>query len=123
MATKAWAIALGVVCTAFTSSAQILYKIGAASLPVIFTNWYLLGGLGLYAIGALIFILALRGGEVTVIYPIIATSYIWVTLLSYFILKEASLSTLSVIGISLIFIGVSSIGLAGKRQAAKGETA
>lgn len=115
MATKSWAIALVVLCTLFTSNAQLLFKAGAARLPILLTNWPLIGGLSLYAIGAVLLILALKGGEVTVIYPIIATSYIWVGLLSHFVFGE-SLSWIAISGIALIALGVACIGLSGSKK-------
>ncbi len=119
MTTKWFAIALMLFCTAFTSVAQIFYKFGAAKLPVIFTNYHLFIGLGLYALGAVIFVIALKFGEVTVLYPIIATSYIWVSILSWAILSEA-INLYKWLGIIAIFAGITTIALGSKQaEAAK----
>jgi undecaprenyl phosphate-alpha-L-ara4N flippase subunit ArnE len=115
METRWFAILLMVICTLFTSAAQILYKFGAAKLPLIFTNYHLLGGLFLYAIGALIFVIALKFGEVTVLYPIIATSYIWVALLSAAIFSEI-INVYKGAGIALIFIGITVIAAGSKKK-------
>src|SRR3989338_8100643 len=92
MATRGWAIALMVLCTVFTSFAQVLYKFGAAKLEFnimsLITNVPLISGMALYVLGAVIMIIAFKGGEVSVLYPIIATSYIWVSLLSIYLFKE-----------------------------------
>ena len=104
-----------VICTLFTSVAQILYKFGAERLPLIFTNYHLLGGLFLYAVGAVIFVTALKFGEVTVLYPIIATSYIWVALLSRSIFSEA-LGGFKLAGIVFIFIGITVIAVGSKKK-------
>jgi drug/metabolite transporter (DMT)-like permease len=119
MKTKPWAIALMLLTTLLTATAQVFYKLGIPKLEFnfysIITNYYLLIGLGLYAIGAALMITALKGGELSVLYPIIATSYIWVGLFSFFIFHE-SLNLLRWLGISSIFFGVIFIGLGSKNK-------
>lgn len=111
---KLTAVLLMIVCTAFTSIAQVFYKIGASRLPEFFTNYPLLSGLVLYGIGSVIFIFALKGGDVTLLYPIIATSYIWVTILSNYFFKEI-INAHKIAGIALIIIGISTIGYGSRR--------
>ena len=120
MATKLWAMVLVFFTTLLTSSAQILWKIGSKTLTFniigILTNYYLMGGILIYVIAGILLILSFRGGEVSVLYPIIATSYIWVTFLSLIFLKE-SLTFYKIIGISLIMAGIASIGKGSKYSA------
>ncbi|MBI4141932.1 hypothetical protein HY484_03340 [Candidatus Woesearchaeota archaeon] len=116
MAAKIWAVLLVVFCTLLTSSAQILYKFGALRLPEIITNVPLLTGIVLYVFAAVILIVSFKGGDVTVLYPIIATSYIWVAVLSYFFLNE-SLSFLKFFGIFSIFTGICFIGFGSRNNA------
>ena len=104
-----------VICTLFTSTAQVFYKIGSAKLPVIFTNYPLLLGLLLYALGAVVFVIALKFGEVTILYPIIATSYIWVALLSWRIFGDV-LNLYKSIGIIAIFVGITVISIGGNKS-------
>lgn len=84
MEKKNFAIFLMFLTTILTSSAQILYKFGIRTLEFnllsIITNWQIIFGLILYAVGAVVMITALKHGEVSVLYPIIATSYIWVSI-------------------------------------------
>ena len=98
--------------TLLTSSAQILYKLGIPSLKFdlmsIITNYYLIGGLALYGIGAILMIISFRGGEVSVLYPIIATSYIWVSILSVYFLGE-HMNSFRWIGVFIIIAGILSI--------------
>ena len=115
MATKLWAIVLVVFCTLFTSSAQILLKFGAPKLPVIFFNLPLIVGLFLYGIAAFALIVSFKGGEVTVLYPIIATSYVWVTLLSWVFLDEP-LFLLKFLGVFSIILGICFIGWGSKKN-------
>ena len=109
MKTKLWAIGLMVICTLFTSAAQLFYKTGANNLEFnlisIISNWPIFLGMFLYGIGAVLLIIALKGGEVTVLYPIVASSYIWVALGSGYLFKEI-ITPLRWIGIILIIIGI-----------------
>ena len=118
MPTKPWAILLIVLTTFLTSSAQILYKLGIPTLTYsimgILTNYYLISGLFLYGIGATLMIISFRGGEVSVLYPIIATSYIWVSLLSIYFLGE-KMNAFRWIGVFIIIAGIVSISY-GSRQ-------
>ena len=117
MKTKLWAIGLIVLTTLLTSSAQLLYKKGSETLEfnlfAILTNYSLLLGLLLYIIGAFLLIIALKGGDLSVLYPIIATSYIWVGIFSYLLFDEP-LNYLRWLGIITIFFGVIFVGIGGK---------
>ena len=109
MKTRLRSIVLMIICTIFTSTAQILYKIGAKKLTFdfisIITNWPLILGITLYGLGAILVVIALRGGEVTVLYPIITTSYVWVTLASSYFFGEI-VNKFRWTGITLIIIGI-----------------
>ncbi|MFH1590739.1 MAG: hypothetical protein ABIC95_02315 [archaeon] len=111
--TKKWAIGLVLFLTLMTSAAQILWKFGADRLELsvegLLLNVPLIAGIAVYGIAAVLLIIALRGGELSVLYPLIATSYIWVSLLSIFIIGE-QMGLLKWSGIGVIVIGVSLIG-------------
>ena len=113
MATKLWAALLVLFTTLLTSSAQILYKLGSAALSFnileILTNYYLIAGIVLYTIGGALMIVSFRGGEVSVLYPIIAMSYIWVSLLSVRFLGEI-MNMFKWVGVLAIIAGIASIG-------------
>ena len=117
MTTKLWSILLVLFTTLLTSSAQILWKKGSATLQPnivsIITNYYLIGGILLYVVGGTLIILAFRGGEVSVLYPIIATSYIWVSFLSMRFLGEM-MNNFKWIGITSIIVGIIFIGYGSK---------
>ena len=62
MATKIWAMGVVLFCTLLTSTAQLFYKFGAAKLSFdvlsIITNYELLMGVLLYAVGGILLILS-----------------------------------------------------------------
>ena len=55
-------------------------------------------------------ILALRNGQLSVLYPIIALTYVWVTILSPLFFDDL-INGFKVAGVALIVLGVSFIGL------------
>ena len=118
MSTKLWAALVVLFTTLLTSSAQILYKLGSSNLNFdivsILTNYHLVGGLLLYVIGGTLLIISLRGGEVSVLYPIIATSYVWVSFLSIKFLGE-TMNIYKWFGIIAIIAGIVSIGFGSKK--------
>jgi len=120
MKTKPWAIMLIVFSTLFTASGQLLFKMGAERLPTnIFdiagylADWPLVLGLVFYAAAFGMLILALRAGELSVLYPFISLGFVWVTAVSVFFLNEP-LTLAKAGGILLIFAGVSCIGWGSK---------
>ncbi|MBW2983568.1 EamA family transporter [Candidatus Woesearchaeota archaeon] len=119
MRTKPFAFGLIILCTFLTSIAQILYKFGANKLVVslygIITNYQIITGLIIYVIAGIIMIIALRHGDVTVLYPIIATSYVWVSLLSIFFLGEL-MNAYKWIGIFIIIAGVILVSVGSKKD-------
>lgn len=107
------AILIILLTTLFTSSAQIFYKFGVSNLVLsiigILTNYYLIAGTFMYIFAGILAIIAFRRSEVTVLYPIFATSYIWVSILSVYIFGE-KMSSFKLIGIIVIIAGIISIG-------------
>ena len=113
MKTKPWAMGMVLFCTLLTSTAQLFYKFVAERLELnflsIITNLPLLMGMLLYAVGGILLILSFRGGEVSVLYPIIATSYIWVSFLSIYFLNE-EMNLFKWVGVFTIMSGIILIG-------------
>ena len=100
-------------CTLIGAAAQILMKLGMAhfspTVPALLTNLPLISGYVLYGINTLLLVLALRDGELSMLYPIIALTYVWVTLLSYTLLDEHP-NLLKNVGIATIVVGVGVLG-------------
>ncbi len=69
----------------------------------------LLVGLFCYGISTIIFILSLRGNHLSILYPFVSTTYIWIALYSWWMLKE-KLTAPKLLGIACILAGVGIIG-------------
>ncbi|MBU0980433.1 MAG: hypothetical protein KJ709_06500 [Nanoarchaeota archaeon] len=119
MATKLWAIGVILLATVLTSTGQVLYKLGAdkiiwSDMMTILTNYWIIIGAFVYLASAALLLIALKGGELSVLYPFVATSYVWVSILSATIFREA-VGTWKWAGVGLIILGVTSIGIGSKR--------
>lgn len=117
MKTKIWAIILVILCTIIATLAQVFYKLSmintSFNLSSLIHNYYLWFGFFLYGFGAITLILALKGGELSVIYPILSLSYIWVFLISIIFFGEL-VNFSKLLGISFVVLGVILIGSLGK---------
>lgn len=110
-------ILIVILCTIFTSAGQVLLKIGSkntGSLIDILTNIYLILGVCSYAVGAILLIIALKYGDLSLVYPFVALSFVWVTLLSILFFHE-TVGWINWLGILVIIIGVSLIGYGSKK--------
>ena len=112
------AVALVFFCTILNAFAQLAFKHASThfSLNLIedATNVWLISGLLLYGGFTLAMVLALKQGELSMLYPIISLSYVWVTLLSYTVLGEKP-NMLKNAGIAVIVIGVAILGRGGRK--------
>jgi len=105
-------IFLACLCTIFTSSGQYFLKIGTTYFDdeiKNFLNIYLLLGLFLYIIGGILLILALGKADLSIVYPLISLSFVWVFLISFFILNE-DISLVNWFGLITIISGVVMVG-------------
>lgn len=100
-------------CTVLGAAAQILMKVGMShftpDIRSVLTNVPLIMGYVLYGVNTLMLVVALRDGELSMLYPIIALTYVWVTLLSYALLPEKP-NLYKNVGIATIVIGVVVLG-------------
>ena len=122
MKTHWWAIVLIIATTIFVTIAQYFFKIAAEltyvfTYPEILSLWPLLAGFVSYGIGAVLMIAGFKGGEVTVLYPIVATSYVWVVLMAAFVFGE-SLTALKIIGSLVLVLGISFVAFGSKQKSA-----
>jgi len=106
-------IVFGIVlfCAFLGAIGQILFKLGSSSFALdisLFQNWHLVLGVTLYGIAMVLFIYMLKFSNVSIIYPLIATSYIWVSLFASFFLGE-SFPLYKWSGVLLIILGITII--------------
>lgn len=114
MATELWAIGLVIFATLVGAFGPILLKKASekklSSISSLMRNYHLMGGVALYGIGTVMFIPALKGGELSVLYPFVSLVYVWVSLLSVRFLGE-KMNQWKWAGVGLIIFGVSLIGI------------
>ncbi|MFH1072281.1 MAG: hypothetical protein V1743_02530 [Nanoarchaeota archaeon] len=107
-------IALVICCTLFIGVAQILFKKGMAdfslALSELVMNYYLIGGIALYAVGTVLLIFAFKLGELSTMFPFVSLSFVWVLLLSSLVLHEPVI-VFDYIGVAFIIGGISMIGV------------
>ena len=119
-------------CTVLGAAAQMLIKRGLVNLPPspdaagaglepwitfvmgIATNLPLMAGLSCYGLSTGLLVLALRYGELSVLYPIIALTYVWVSILSVALLGE-TMNVFKIVGLAVIVIGVTVLGRTGTK--------
>lgn len=119
MKTHLKSVFLVLVCTFLGAVAQVLFKFGSNKLlhdgiQGIITNYWIYSGYFCYFLSSILLIIALKNGELSVLYPIIAMTYIWVSLLSPMFFQTDDFSILKFIGLFFIFFGVTSIGVGSK---------
>ena len=114
MAAELWAIGLVILATLIGAFGPILLKKASArklsKISSLIKNYYLFGGVSLYAIGTMMFIPALKGGDLSILYPFVSVTYVWVSLLSVKFLGE-KMNKYKWLGIALIISGVTFIGI------------
>lgn len=111
-------------CTLVNAASQIFVKLGTAKLgkspsmvqtaigivtvPQLFLGYALLG------ISTVLFVLALRKGDLSLLYPVFTLTYVWVAVLSVRILHE-SMNPVQIAGLALIIGGVGVLGRASRQ--------
>lgn len=73
------------------------------------TNPPLFAGYCLYGLNTVLMVLALKDGELSLVYPVIALTYVWVELVSIFVFHEP-MNVFKAIGITVIVAGVAVLG-------------
>jgi multidrug transporter EmrE-like cation transporter len=105
--------------TIICSGAQILIKKGAGALgqnPTMVQTALamvltpaLFAGYSLYGISTVLLVLALRHGQLSLLYPVFAMNYVWVTILSVVVFHE-SMNPYKLAGILTIVAGIAVLG-------------
>jgi drug/metabolite transporter (DMT)-like permease len=114
MATALWAIGVIAFAALIGGFGPIFFKKGSAKFNLNplkqIKNTNMLLGILFYAVSTVLFIPALKGGELSVLYPVVSLGYVWTTLLAVWLLKE-KMNWMKWAGIVVIILGVSLIGI------------
>jgi drug/metabolite transporter (DMT)-like permease len=111
-------IALTLLAAAIAAFAQYLYKtsvkkfgFSARELWAAFTNRRLLLGISVYVASLLVYLYALRAAPViSFVYPIFASTFIFVFLISHLVLKER-IGRYRALGMLLVVLGIAIISV------------
>jgi len=108
-----WKIILLTALSAFIGSiGQLEFKRGADNLQfdikLLLTNYHLILAIAVYCVSTVLYVYALSKEQLSILYPIVATSYIWTLLFSKIFLKE-QVGLTSWAGVFFILLGVTLI--------------
>jgi multidrug transporter EmrE-like cation transporter len=115
MRTTPFSSILLVFLAAFIGSfGAVFLKSGAGRLSwewrAIFLNWRLAAGVASFLISSIFFVLALRDGELSVLYPFVALGYVWTLFWSRLFFGEP-FTRYKLIGLGLILTGIVLLGI------------
>jgi len=114
MITQLWSIGLVIFATIIGGFGPIYLKRGSEQInknwKSIYKNKELIIGVLIYGISSILFILALKGGELSVLYPLVGLTYVWLCIYSKFMLNE-TMTTKKWIGIIIIIFGITLISI------------
>lgn len=95
------------------SFGAVFLKMGAMRLNknlLSFVNSRLIIGVALYLLSSVIYALGIKGGQLSVLYPMVALGYIWTLLWAKLFFQEP-LTRYKIAGLGLILVGVFFVGL------------
>ena len=111
--TKKRAIIVIILCTLIITISQLFWKTGVEKIVVgnltSFFNAPMLIGVVLYGISSFLVLYALKHGELSVVYPILATSYVWISIIAPIMFHETVKIT-NIFGVTIIILGISLLG-------------
>lgn len=118
MKTTKKAILLIVFSSLFAGIGQLMWKKASFTLNsniASLLNIFLILGILLYVLATVFMVISFREGELSVLHPFLATSFIWVTLISPLFFKTEVIGINKVIAVIAIFFGVYLISIGGKK--------
>jgi multidrug transporter EmrE-like cation transporter len=99
------------------SFGAVFLKAGAKrlerNLKSLYTNWRLAAGVGAYLLSAIFFLLGVRRGELSVLYPLVAFGYVWTMFWSRLFFGEP-LTRTKFFALGLILAGIAVLGAGNK---------
>lgn len=114
MKTEPIAIALVLFSSFMGSIGMACLKAGAnrleMNIPALVKNWHLWLGITLFVVSSVFYVIAIKHGELSVIYPMVSLGYMWGLLWSYLFFKEP-LTRNKFVGLGIILCGIVLLGL------------
>jgi undecaprenyl phosphate-alpha-L-ara4N flippase subunit ArnE len=114
MKTPLVSVAWVVLGTVIGSFGAVFLKIGAGhlsrNLRSLLTNWRLAFGIGLYLLSSVFYVIGVRNGELSVLYPMVSLGSVWTLLWSKMLLSE-SLTRPKFMAVGMIIAGCLLLGL------------
>ncbi len=114
MQTPLTSILLFIAAAFFGALGQLLYKTGAdaagGSIASYLLSWRLLGGVVCYIAVMVLFVAAFKkGGALTVLYPVYASTFIWAALFAL-ALFHTPIRPVNLLGMALLIAGMYCMG-------------
>jgi uncharacterized membrane protein len=114
MTSRLIAISMVCFCALLAALGQLCFKLAAnqSGGPLLdyLLNPKIISGVSLYGVSAIIYLIALKKGDLSTLYPFIATSYVWVSIFAIFVLSEP-FGVSKLVGLSFVLVGLYFIGV------------
>lgn len=113
MTTPLSSIALVLVASFIGSFGAVFLKSGAVrtnSVRTLLVNPRLALGVGLFLLSTVFYLMGIRHGELSVLYPMVSLGYVWTLVWSRLFFKEA-LTREKFAGLGLVLVGIMLLGL------------
>jgi drug/metabolite transporter (DMT)-like permease len=112
-----WVIVITLIAALITSFSQLLFKKGIKKrigslndMLHLAKNWRVVVGVLGYFAGLAVYLLALSRAPLSIVYPVFASTFVFVAIISFVLLKEKA-SALRVAGVLVIFLGIFLVSL------------
>ncbi len=117
MKTPISSIILVLVGSFIGSFGAVFLKAGSAMLKrdlwSFLLNWKLMAGIFFYVLSSVFFVMGVKKGELTILYPLVSLGYVWTLLWSRVFFKEP-LTTAKFVGLATIMFGIVLLNLGNK---------
>lgn len=111
---------LALACSLLVGAGQLFAKAGTERVRHL--GWQDPTGLALFlvsysflGVALVVFLIALRGGALSVLYPVLAARYVWLVALAPFFFATESLNLYKLVGATLTAVGVMLVARQGAR--------
>jgi multidrug transporter EmrE-like cation transporter len=116
--TQPIAIVMVALASFIGSFGAVFLKSGAGRLRMelrsLLRNWHLVAGVAAYVVSSIFFVLALRRGELSVLYPMVSLGYAWTLLWSKVFFGEP-FTRFKFFGLALIVAGITLMGIGSQK--------